>query len=61
MSRIVSHCEYCGDEIPAVRAYHGDVIVCGKRECARYETEVYRERQTEARERAEADNYDLYR
>lgn len=57
----VSHCEYCGEDIPEVQKYPGDVVVCGKRECTQYEREVYRERDADARERAEADDYNAYR
>lgn len=61
MPRTVSHCENCGAEIPPTERYPGDFIVCGSRECARAETEVYREREADIRERAESDNLDRYR
>jgi hypothetical protein len=61
MSRTIHNCEFCGDEIPPTVKYYGDVIVCGRRECRLYETSVYRERDADARERADADNYDAYR
>lgn len=62
MARKVSHCEYCGDDLGReVEKDRDDVIVCGKRECCRYEQDVYRERDADARERAEADDYGAYR
>jgi hypothetical protein len=61
MTRTVRHCENCGVEIDPIEKLPGDFIVCGSRECARAETQVYRERDADARERAEADNYDAYR
>lgn len=58
----VSHCEYCGEDLGReVERWAGEIVVCGKPECTRYERDVYREREADARERAEADDYSAYR
>lgn len=61
--RIVRHCEFCGDDLGgAVEKYpHDDLVTCGKRECERAAREDSAAARSEARCRAEEDDYEHYR
>jgi hypothetical protein len=56
MARKVSQCEYCGDDLgQEVDKWPGEIVVCGKRECLRYERDAYQEEREEAHERLDRD------
>lgn len=57
----MQHCFNCGTEIGVYQHFPGDLESCGKLECereARYQMQIA---EFEARERAEVDDYGLYR
>lgn len=55
------HCFNCGEDLGEGIHWPGDVECCGSAECARAESDYHRERDAEARESAEQDNYERYR
>jgi hypothetical protein len=56
MGRKVSCCEYCGDDLGGdVEKWPGEIVVCGKRECVRYERDCHAEERAEAHEQLDRD------
>ena len=55
------HCFNCGEDLGEGVYWPGDMESCGNAECSRAVQDAYRERDAEAREAAEQDNYERYR
>jgi hypothetical protein len=61
MATRMQHCFNCGAQVGVFQAWPGDVIDCGKRECASEAQATCRERDEDAMERAREDDFDRYR
>lgn len=57
----MQHCFWCGEQLGVYDSYPGDIEHCHNSECARQAQYAMREREADAREQAERDNYDRYR
>lgn len=56
----MQYCHACGKELGVYDKPHYDLDDCGEKECARETREAYRQRDDEARDAAEQDNYSRY-
>lgn len=51
----MKHCAYCGDELGMTKSWDREPEACGKRECQREVSDMYRQEREEAHEQLDRD------
>ena len=54
------HCDYCGEDLGCVPAYHYGPVTCGEPECEKWAQELEQAQMEEAQWDAAEDGYSLY-